>query len=33
MNQLMTRSMQRLPEQMAKLKADIEALDKKKTGS
>ncbi len=33
MNQLMTRSMHRLPEQMAKLKADIEALDKKKTGS
>jgi hypothetical protein len=33
MNQLLTRSMQRLPEQMAKLKADIEALDKKKTGS
>ncbi len=33
MNQLLTRSTQRLPEQMAKLKADIEALDKKKTGS
>ena len=33
MNQLMTRSMQRLPEQTATLKAEIEALSKKKSGS
>ncbi|MEG3124898.1 DUF2059 domain-containing protein [Sphingomonas sp. GB1N7] len=33
MNQLMTRSMQRLPDQMATLKAEIEALNKKKSGS
>ena len=33
MNDLMTRSMQRMPGQMAELKAEIEALEKKKSGS